>query len=92
MSLLPSGLARSADILLRRNDVVSSIGSCVGFNVTSSGVRAGSVYGYTSKEFSSFLPQRIEEYFLHYSPSMAYHMALRAPIKASGLSSSMDWS
>ena len=90
---LPSGLARSADILLKRNDVVSSIGSCVGFNVTISGVRAGSVYGYTSKEFSSFLPQRIEEYFLHYSPSMAYALwRSEHLIKASSLSSSMDWS
>lgn len=69
---LPSGLARSAAILDADASVNTSMGSCIGFNVTKHGIVAGSVYGYQPKEFSHSLPGRIEDFFLHYSPTIAY--------------------
>ena len=89
---LPFGLACSAEILLKNKHVVAAIGSCVGFNVTSHGIGAGNVYGYTEKEFSSCLPQRIEEFFLHYSPTMSYALWRSGQLKqATSLISGMEW-
>jgi len=69
---LPSGLARSAAILDANASVNTAIGSCVGFNITKYGIVGGNVYEYRPKEFSHSLPSRIEEFFLHYSPTIAY--------------------
>ena len=68
---LPSGLAYSADILAHKTSAVAAIGLCVGFNMTKHGASGGIVYGYSPKEFSGHLSLRIEDFFLHYSPTMA---------------------
>ena len=89
---LPSGLAQSANILANNPSVVAAIGSCVGFNMTKHGASGGIVYGYKPKEFSDHLSQRIEDFFLHYSPTMAYAVWRSEQLKeATRLATSMEW-
>jgi len=89
---LPSGLVHSANILTNNPSVVAAIGSCVGFNMTKHGASGGIVYGYKPKEFSDHLSQRIEDFFLHYSPTMSYALWRSEQLKeATRLATSMEW-
>jgi glycosyltransferase domain-containing protein len=89
---LPSGLACSADILINNPSVVTAIGSCVGFNMTKHGVSGGHVYGYSPKTYSNQISRRIEDFFLHYSPTMAYALWRSDQLKeATRLATCMEW-
>jgi len=89
---LPSGLATSADILASNTEIVAAIGSCAGFNVNNQRVMGGDVYGYRPKVFSGNIPQRIEDFFLHYSPTMCYALWRSEQLKvAIRLSTYMEW-
>lgn len=89
---LPSGLVHSANILANKPSVVTAIGSCVGFNMTKHGASGGIFYGYKPKEFSDNLSQRIEDFFLHYSPTMSYALWRSEQLKeATRLATSMEW-
>lgn len=89
---LPTGLYRSLEALAGAPDTCAAIGRCLGFSVSAKGVVGGIVYQYQPKFFSHHLPSRIEDFFLHYSPTMAYALwrtdALRAAIRLAGM---RDW-
>jgi glycosyltransferase domain-containing protein len=86
---LPTGLLRSIEALDGAPDSCAAIGRCLGFSASAKGVVGGVVYQYQPKIFSHHLPSRIEDFFLHYSPTMAYALwradALRRAIYLAGM-------
>ncbi len=89
---LPSGLIRSAEILNADSTVNTVMGSCMGFNAAEHGIFGGPVYGYRSKKYSNSLSRRIEDFFLHYSPTVAYALWRSDQlVEASALVSARSW-
>lgn len=89
---LPVGLKYSADILDRNSSISSAIGRCVGFNVTKNGIVGGEIYGYKSKLYPNNLASRIESFFLHYSPTIAYALWRSADLcNAINISCGEEW-
>ena len=68
---VPSGLAKSIKILDDSSLVASAIGLSAGFRVVNRSVYWGSIYSYKPTVFDSSPVDRIERYFMHYSPTMA---------------------
>ncbi len=69
---LPSGLLASANILHDQLDIATAIGMCAGFKYKKNGIYGGHVYEYTPKIYKHTTASRVEDYFLHYSPTLSY--------------------
>ena len=89
---LPTGLAYSAEILAENKSAATAIGACVGFNVIQNVAVGGNIYNYIPKIFSTNLPKRIEDYFLHYLPTIDYSLWRSQQLKeATLLATYRDW-
>ena len=89
---VPSGLMKSIKILEQNTKVSSAIGLCAGFRVESGHIYWGNYYNYSPVIFRDRPAQRIENYFAHYSPTMAYSVWRSANyLRASKIMFDRNW-
>ena len=69
---VPSGLLKSIKILENDSMVSTAIGLCVGMSVKKGNIYWGDYYKYPPKVYKGSPALRVEDYFAHYSPTMAY--------------------